>query len=538
MAVYVQKEEQRQICDDLVFVEEFDALSIEYKPKPVEKYPAKLHAQSVARRLGVRDGLIYLPGLTEASYEDSDMAPAFRQRRYFYYLSGCNESGYAVTYDIHTDKLSLWMPPQRDPHSAIFNGVIPSVEEVKATYDVDYVERVTKLDDYLTFYAHHNLGYIYLLHNYQVPSGVKAVMSYKDGSTSRLDSSPFDSSKLLNAMDAARAVKSPWELKAIRKASAISALAHINVLRGISRFTNETEIEAVFTATCIASGAKNQAYGVIAAAGPNASTLHYMSNTSSLKGQQTVCLDAGCEWKCYASDVTRTFPISGSWTPEAKEIYDLVAKMQEECIAMVKPGFNFRLAHLHAHKVALEGLMKLGILYNGTANEIFVSGVTTAFFPHGLGHFMGLEVHDVGQDAPSSKADYALYGFRDNPTSWASAFGEMLRTSPRMASVASLEPNMVITVEPGIYFNRWAIEEVHLKTEKYAKYINKDLLEKYYPVGGVRIEDDILVTKDGYENLTTVPKGDAALKIINEAREKREGKQEAVEESKKKGWLW
>ncbi|KAL3419360.1 metallopeptidase family M24 [Phlyctema vagabunda] len=524
---------ERQICDDLVFVEEFDALSIKYRPTVVEKYPAKLHARSVARRLGVRDGLIYLPGLAERNYEDSDQPPPFRQRRYFYYLSGVNAPGYVVTYDIHTDKLSLWIPPQRDARSAIFNGLVPSVEEVKAKYDVDYVERVTKLDDYLTFYAHHNLGYIYVLHDYQAPRGIKSDVTYKDGSSSRLDSSPFDSKKLINAMDSSRAIKSQFELKLIRKACAITAVAHTNVLRGISRFSNEAEIEAVFTATCIASNAKHQSYGIIAAAGPNASTLHYIENNTPLKGQQLVCLDAGSEWKCYASDVTRTFPISGSYTPEAKDIYDLVAMMQEECIAMVVPGANFRSIHLHAHKVALAGLIQLGLLHKGTAAEIYASGATTAFFPHGLGHFLGLECHDVGQESSAS----ALYGFRDLPESWTSAFGEMLRTSLRSTSVYSLEPNMVITVEPGIYFNRYALEEVHLKNDKYGKYINKDLLAKYYPVGGVRIEDDILVTEKGNENLTTAPKGDEALKIINESREKREVKKEAPVE-KKKGWIW
>lgn len=411
---------------------------------------AKLHARAVARRLGVRDGLIYLPGLEDTNYEDSDQPPVFRQRRYFYYLSGVHEAGYVATYDIHTDKLSLWIPPQRDARSAIFNGLVPSIEEVKAKYDVDYVERTSKLDDYLTFYAHHNLGYIYLLHDYQAPKGIKSIMKYQDGSSSRLDSSPFDSSKLRNAMDAARAIKSPYELKMIRKASAVSAAAHTNVLRSISRLSNETEIEAIFLGTCISAGAKNQAYGVIAAAGPNASTLHYMANNSSLKGQQLVCLDAGCEWDCYASDVTRTFPISGSFTPEAKEIYDLVAKMQTECIAMVKPGCNFRAVHLLAHKIALEGLIKLGLLHNGAMSEIYLSGATTAFFPHGLGHFMGLEVHDVGENASARKSDYALYGFRDIPAGWTEAFGEMLRTSPRSTSVYSLEPNMVITVEPGM----------------------------------------------------------------------------------------
>jgi Xaa-Pro dipeptidase len=110
-----------------------------------------------------------------------------------------------------------------------------------------------------------------------------------------------------------------------------------------------------------------------------------VANNEPLKGRQLVCLDAGAEWNCYASDVTRTFPISGQFTSEAKEIYDLVAKMQEGCIAMIEPGVDFSSIVEHAVKVAIEGLMKLGLLQNGTAEELLVSGAWRAFFPHGLG---------------------------------------------------------------------------------------------------------------------------------------------------------
>ena len=110
-----------------------------------------------------------------------------------------------------------------------------------------------------------------------------------------------------------------------------------------------------------------------------------MANNEPLKGRQLVCLDAGAEWKCYASDVTRTFPISGSFTKEAKEIYDLVAEMQESCIAMIKPGVDFGIIVENSVRVAVEGLIKLGLLQNGTSEELYLSGAWRAFFPHGLG---------------------------------------------------------------------------------------------------------------------------------------------------------
>jgi Xaa-Pro dipeptidase len=127
---------------------------------------------------------------------------------------------------------------------------------------------------------------------------------------------------------------------------------------------------------------------------------------------------------------------------------------------------------------------------------------------------MGLEVHDVGEAPFPAGPAYSLYGFKSPPQDWTEAFLQLLQ--PSATSNQFLEPGHVLTVEPGIYFNRYAMEEVYLKDTRFAKYINQPLLERYYPVGGVRIEDDILVTKNGYENLTTAPKGDAALKIINE----------------------
>ena len=252
-------------------------------------------------------------------------------------------------------------------------------------YDFDEVGKVTNIDNYLTYFAHNEPGKIYLLHNYEHPKAIPKHVTYNDRTTTTISGSPFESTLLKPAMDAARAIKSAFELKLIRKASAITAQAHINVLLGIKQCENEAEIEAIFAATCISEQAKHQAYGVIAASGPNASTLHYIANNEPLKDRQLLCLDAGCEWKCYASDVTRTFPISGEFTPEAKAVYDIVAQMQEECISMVKPGANYRAIHMHAHRIAVQGLMKLGLLQNGTFEELYLSGASAAFFPHGLG---------------------------------------------------------------------------------------------------------------------------------------------------------
>lgn len=310
-------------------------------------------------------------------------------------------------------------------------------------------------------------------------------------------------------MDRARVRKDPHEIELIRKANAVTAAAHRDVLRKVSKFRNETEIQATFLDACVARDAKHQAYGIIAASGASNSILHYVDNDQTLVGKQLVLLDAGCEWDCYASDVTRTFPISGSWpSTEAKAIYDLVDLIQSNCIERLKPGVRYLDLHYHAQMMAIRGLLQLGIFHKGTAEEIFEARTVMAFFPHGLGHHLGLEVHDVSNVSlmASNQHDEVMR-----------VFG-MPNTRPYMApcTVDSplLEEGMVVTVEPGIYFNSYALNYIYMPSPVQSKYINLDVLKRYMPVGGVRIEDDILITHDGYKNLTTAPKGDEMLCLI------------------------
>ena len=274
-------------------------------------------------------------------------------------------------------------------------------------------------------------------------------------------------------------------------------------MRNITSFKNESQIQGIFVDACLSKDAK-QAYQVIAGSGENAGTLHYVKNNEPLKGRQLVCLDAGSEWECYASDVTRTFPISGKWpSQEARDIYEIVQHMQEFCIEKLRPGVPFFYLHFLAHIIAIEGLLKLGILQGATVEELASLGTCRAFFPHGLGHHLGLEVHDV----PGIPV---LWSDKDQ-----SSLLDVNRSMPPCtADSPKLEAGMVVTVEPGIYFSRYELERSYLHSPIHSRYINKEVLERYYPVGGVRIEDDILITAHGYENLTTAPKGNEALEII------------------------
>ena len=199
-------------------------------------------------------------------------------------------------------------------------------------------------------------------------------------------------------MNLARMIKDDHEIKLIRKANEISSLAHRQILASILKFKNEAQVEGLFLDVCVSRQAKQQAYDPIAASGPNAGTLHYDANNEDFENRQLMCLDAGCEYDLYASDITRTFPLSAAWpTREAENIYKLVERMQESCIKRLAPGVRYLDLHILAHQIAIDGLLALGILHNGTKEEIYKAGTSRAFFPHGLGHHIGLEVHDVGQ---------------------------------------------------------------------------------------------------------------------------------------------
>ncbi|RFU76856.1 xaa-pro aminopeptidase [Trichoderma arundinaceum] len=502
--------------DDLDFSfildDEFDAVAIakreDYEAWSSRKYPAKEHARKVAKKLCVSDGIIYLPGRPTQNYEDSDQPPPLRQRRYFYYLTGANFHDCHVTYEIRTDTLILWIP-YVEPRQVLWFGSTPDAAKAKQLYDVDEVRYSSQLPKFFESRLTSSTMLL-VLHEDQTPAAVKGTRA------------KVNHWMLQPAMDRARCIKDEYEIAMIRQANDVSSAGHRKVAEMLLRLSSEREIEAIFQAVCTARGARSQAYPIIAGSGANASTLHYEENDQPLEGKELVVLDAGCEWNCYASDITRTLPLRGRFSTKGAAVYNLVQQMQEECIAAIKPGVKFYQLHLHAAAVGLRGLLKLGIL-KGDANEIARAGTISAFFPHGLGHHVGLEVHDVAGSLPLMiLLNLGLEGGKREMISAETLTAMRLYDDEvvpeRTKAVRErqvLEPNMIVTVEPGIYFCREYIEGYFLSNPAHAKFIDKDVLEGYYTVGGVRIEDDILVTEDGYENLTAAPKGEEMLAIIN-----------------------
>ncbi|PNS18235.1 hypothetical protein CAC42_7604 [Sphaceloma murrayae] len=463
----------------------------------LDKYPAIQHARRVAHELQVDQGLIYLPAAPTRLLEDSDQYRDFRQRRYFYYLTGVNEPDCHVTYDIRRKELVLWLAPFT-PTQVVWTGRGSTVSEALDKYNVDDARYADELPAFISAWHRSNNGRIFLLHSTQAPPLPKS--GHPDDAFIQ---STFDTIWLQRAMNACRVIKDDHEIGLIMKANEVSGEAHTAVLRNISHFKSEAQVAALILDVSTSLGAPHQAYSIIAGSGSNGAVLHYTSNNARFGSSQLMCLDAGAEYQCYASDVTRTFPLNGRWSVESKQIYDIVQEMQDLAFGMIKPGERLFSAQLACHMLLIKRLLALGIFHNGTATEIFKTGTSVAFYPHGLGHHLGLEVHDVVPIEMATRKELTV----------SSAYEERAMEPCRVDS-QELQPGMVITVEPGIYFNRYALDNLFLNKPQHAKYINTKILERYYPVGGVRIEDDILITETGFKNLTTAPKGETALRII------------------------
>ena len=265
----------------------------------------------------------------------------------------------------------------------------------------------------------------------------------------------LDLSHFLNDM---RLFKSAAELRVMKEAGEISARAHVRAMKASKAGVMEYQLEAEILHEFQMSGARFPAYNTIVGGGKNGCILHYIENSAPLKSGDLVLIDAGCELDYYAADITRTFPVNGKFSPEQKALYEICLQAQLEAIAECQPGKHWNDPHEATVRVITEGLVKIGLL-EGDVNDLIKSEAYKEFYMHRAGHWLGIDVHDVG--------DYKVGG------EW-----------------RVLEPGMVMTVEPGIY--------VAPDNERVAK--------KWRGIG-IRIEDDVVITKDGNEVLTKdVPK--------------------------------
>ncbi len=250
-----------------------------------------------------------------------------------------------------------------------------------------------------------------------------------------------------------RLYKSAAEIRVMQAAGDISAEAHVRAMEVCRPGMYEYQLEAELQHTFMRHGSRAPAYASIVAAGRNACILHYTENSSQIRDGDLILIDAGCELDCYASDITRTFPANGRFSPEQRAIYDIVLKAQAAAFAVIGPGRDWNEAHDATVRVITAGLLELGLL-RGELEELIISGAYRPFYMHRAGHWLGMDVHDVGE--------YRVGG------EW-----------------RVLEPGMVMTVEPGIYIAP----------------DNLDVPAKWRGIG-IRIEDDVVVTREGHDVLT------------------------------------
>ena len=252
----------------------------------------------------------------------------------------------------------------------------------------------------------------------------------------------------------ARLIKSAAEIKLIKKALSITKEAHHRATQCSKELSYEYELQAELEYVFKKNGAYSDAYTSIVACANAANTLHYISNENRLVKKELILIDAGCEYEYYASDITRTIPVSGKFTKAQKELYSLVLDVNKSIIKMIRPGILRSKLQEKSEELLCRGMVALGILH-GNVSELLEAKAHKKYYPHGIGHWMGLDVHD---ECP----------YKD----------EKGKEIP-------LQAGMVLTIEPGIYIDR----------------DDKSVPKKYRGIG-IRIEDDILITKKGFENLS------------------------------------
>ena len=402
----------------------------------------------------------------------NDVEYVFRQDSDFYYLTGFNESeAVLVLAPNHPEHRFVLFVQPKDPKIETWTGYRLGVEGAKEKFGADEVYPINELDEKLPQYLaksdriYYHLGRDQYFNEKIINHWQKLIRVYPKNGTGPV--AIEDSNFVLHPQ---RLVKSPAEIEMIRIATDISAKSHNRAREFAQPGRYEYEVEAEIEHTFRLLGGNGPAYPSIVASGANACVLHYIDNHRQMQENELLLIDAGCCYGYYNGDITRTFPISGKFTPEQKAIYELVLEAQTQAIEEVKTGNPYNAYHNKAVRVLVEGLMELGLLA-GDIEEIIKEEKYKPFYMHRTGHWLGLDVHDAG-----------LY--KCGEESW-----------------QTLQPGQVLTVEPGIYISPY-IQPVEGQPE----------IPDHWKGIGVRIEDDVLITVEGNEVLTAgVPKSVAEM---------------------------
>ena len=408
------------------------------------------------------DTIAVLPNAPVAN-RNRDVDYPYRSDSSFHYLTGFDEpESVLVLIPGREHGEYILFCRERDLDKEIWDGYRAGQEGAIAEFGADDSYPISDLDDILPGLLEGKEKVYYTMGNQ--PSFDQHMVSWLNHLRQAARSgkhSPTEIIELEHCLNELRLFKSSQEIKAMKQAASISAQAHIRAMQFTKPGKWEYEVEAEIIHEFMKNGCRSPAYPSIVGGGENGCILHYIENSAKLKSNELLLIDAGAEFECYAGDITRTFPVNGKFTTAQAAVYQIVLNAQKAAIAAVKPGNHWNQPHEAAVEVLTQGLVELGIL-NGNVDQLIEEGAYREFYMHRTGHWLGMDVHDVG--------DYKVGG------EW-----------------RLLEPGMVLTVEPGLYIR------------------DQEHVDKKWHFIGIRIEDDVLVTKDGCEVLT-----EAAPKEIDE----------------------
>lgn len=384
----------------------------------------------------------------------ADSEYPYRQNSDFWYFTGFNEPE-AVLVLIKSDDThnhSVLFNRLRDKTAEIWFGRRLGQEAAPEKLGVDRALAFSEINEQL-YQLLNGLDVVYHAqgeYGYADEILFAALDKLRKGSRQNL-TAPLSITDWRPLVHEMRLFKSPEEIDILRRAGEISAQAHTRAMQTCRPGMFEYHLEGEILHEFNRHGARFASYNTIVGGGENGCILHYTENESELRDGELVLIDAGCEYQGYAGDITRTFPINGKFTPAQREIYDIVLASLDAALTLFRPGTSIQEVTGEVVRIMITGLVKLDIL-KGDVDQLITDNAHRAFFMHGLSHWLGLDVHDVGVYGPD-------------------------RSRP-------LEPGMVLTVEPGLYIAPDA-----------------DVPPQYRGIG-IRIEDDILITENGNENLT------------------------------------
>lgn len=412
---------------------------------------------------------------------DVDVA-TFRQESFFHWAFGVEEPGCYGVIDVDTSKAVLFMPRLPDSYK-VWMGEINPPNFFTKKYAVDETYYVDEIAGILT---NKKPSLLLLLHGLNSDSGSHTKAAGFDG----ISEFKTDDKILHPEMSECRVFKTDMELEVLRYANRISSQAHKEVMKNMRPGMYEYQGESLFQHHCYSvGGMRHVGYTCICGSGHNSSILHYghagAPNDKLVRDGDMCLFDMGGEYSCYVSDITCSFPANGKFTADQRMIYDAVLRANRAVLAACKPEISWPEMHRLAERELLSALRDGGLL-QGDVADMMAAHLGAVFMPHGLGHLMGLDVHDVG-GYPEGVERIDQPGIRH------------LRTT------RPLQERMVLTIEPGCYFIEPLLTQALANPEQ-ARFICGEVLARFRGTGGVRIEDNIAVTANGAELLTCVPR--------------------------------